>query len=51
MDNDDLIDEMFEYDMVMNDGKWFSGKEPKGSGCLTACIGLVIVMLIIGALL
>ncbi len=24
-DDDDFLDDMFEYDMVMNDGKWFFG--------------------------
>ena len=49
---DDFIDELYEYDQVMNDGEIFhgkkkSGKEPGGGGCLTmlATLTLTIAMI------
>lgn len=46
-EDDDLIDEYFEYDMVMNDGKDFfdddKKKHPKG-GCLTAVITIFCIV-------
>ena len=63
LDDDDFLDELFEYDMVMNDGEWFFGKdkdksksseghgkqgaEPSGCGCLTVCIVAFIIWAII----
>ena len=46
-EDDDFIDEYFEYDMVMNDGKEFFGdkkKQPPKGGCLTATISMLCLM-------
>ena len=46
-EDDDFIDEYFEYDMVMNDGKEFFGdekKQPPKGGCLTAAICMLSIM-------
>ena len=55
-EEDDLIDEMWEYDQTMNDGEWFEGKNknnkqsPKsggGGGCLSVLMVLVLTIALV----